>query len=46
MGFLYYVLNAVSIALGKGGMFPPLLAASLPYLIGAGYSLYLIKRLP
>jgi len=27
IGFLYYVSNAVGLALGKGGFFPPLLAA-------------------
>lgn len=27
VGFLYYVINAISIAFGKGGFFPPLLAA-------------------
>lgn len=36
VGFLYYVLNAISIAFGKGGFFPPLLAAWLtPLLFGA-----------
>ncbi|MEK6584663.1 MAG: LptF/LptG family permease [Nitrospirota bacterium] len=27
VGFLYYVVNAVSLAFGKGGFFPPILAA-------------------
>ncbi len=27
IGFVYYVANAVSLALGKGGLFPPILAA-------------------
>jgi len=27
LGFLYYVANAVALALGKGGLFPPILSA-------------------
>ncbi len=46
MGFLFYVLNAVSVALGKGGMLAPFLSASLPQLITFSFSLYLIKKLP
>lgn len=46
VGFLYYVLNAVSIALGKAGILIPALSASLAHLIILGYSLYLIKDLP
>jgi lipopolysaccharide export system permease protein len=46
MGFLFYVLNAVSVAFGKGGMLPPFLSASLPQLISLTFGLYLIKKLP
>nr|MBP7163588.1 LptF/LptG family permease [Candidatus Omnitrophota bacterium] len=43
IGFLYYVTNAVGLALGKGGIFPPLLAAWLAPVIFTGTALYLIK---
>ena len=33
IGFLYYVLNAVGLALGKGGLLPPFLAAFLAPLL-------------
>ncbi|TRZ49937.1 LPS export ABC transporter permease LptG [bacterium] len=46
MGFLYYVLNAVSVAFGKAGFLTPFLSASLPYILAASYSLYLIDNLP
>ena len=46
MGFLYFILDAVSIALGKGGILTPLLAAALSHIIVLTYSLYLIARLP
>jgi lipopolysaccharide export system permease protein len=45
-GFLYYVFNAVSIALGKAGVLPPILAASMSHLIFLTFSVYLIARLP
>lgn len=45
VGFLYYVVNAVSIALGKAGVFPPLLAASFSHLSFLAFSIYLIVRL-
>jgi lipopolysaccharide export system permease protein len=44
IGFLYYVLNAVGLALGKGGALPPILAAWLApmiFLVAAGI---LIRR--
>lgn len=44
--FLYYVTNAVCIALGKGGLLPPLLSAWLANIIFFGLSLYLIAELP
>lgn len=46
VGFAYYVLNAVSIALGKAGILAPLLAASLSHILMLTFSLYLIKNLP
>jgi lipopolysaccharide export system permease protein len=46
LGFFYYILDAVCIALGRGGIMPPLLAASSAHLIALGSSLYLINRLP
>ncbi|MCX5709768.1 MAG: LptF/LptG family permease, partial [Candidatus Omnitrophica bacterium] len=33
VGFLYYVLDAVCIAFGKGGILPPVLSASLSHII-------------
>lgn len=46
VGFLYYVLNAISIALGKAGILMPLLATSLSHMLGFTISLYLISKLP
>jgi len=46
MGFLYYVLSAVSIALGKVGVFSPLLAASFSHMVALLLSFYLISHLP
>jgi lipopolysaccharide export system permease protein len=46
VGFLYYVLNAVSIALGKAGILTPLLATSLSHITGLFASLYVINTLP
>lgn len=46
VGFLYYGLNAISIALGKKGMFPPLVAATLSHIIALISSLYLIATIP
>ena len=46
VGFLYYVLNAVSIALGKAGVAPPIIAASLSHLLFFIFSVCLIFRLP
>ncbi|MCR4337016.1 MAG: LptF/LptG family permease, partial [Candidatus Omnitrophica bacterium] len=43
IGFLYYVCNAVGLALGKGGLFPPLLAAWLAPLVFLGLALWLVK---
>jgi lipopolysaccharide export system permease protein len=46
MGFLYYVLNAVGIALGKGGIIMPMLSVSISHIIIFLTSLYLISELP
>lgn len=46
VGFLYFVLNAISIALGKSGMLTPFLSASLIHILGFLSSLYLISKLP
>jgi len=46
LAFLYYVFNAVSIALGKGEVLPPFLAASLSHLVALSFSLYMIFALP
>jgi len=43
IGFLYYVLNAVCLALGKGGLFPPLLAAWASPLLFSGIAFLLIE---
>jgi lipopolysaccharide export system permease protein len=46
VGFLYYILNAISIALGKASILPPFICASLTHSAAFVYSLYLIKKLP
>ena len=46
VGFLYYVLDAVCLAIGKSGLIAPALAASLSHIIILSSSLYLIARLP
>jgi lipopolysaccharide export LptBFGC system permease protein LptF len=47
VGFLYYVANAVSIALGKSGTIPwPLVSASLAHLLVLFFSLWMIFSLP
>lgn len=45
MAFSYYVLNAISIALGKAGFIAPILSASLSHLIALTLSFYLIIKL-
>jgi len=44
--FIYYVLNAVCIALGKSGILPPIISASLSHIIVLSTSLYLIFSIP
>jgi len=46
VGFLYYILEAVSIAFGMGGVLPPVLAATTSHIIALVFSLYLINSLP
>ncbi len=46
VGFLYYVLDAVCLAIGKSGLLFPALAASLSHIIVLSGSLYLISKLP
>ncbi len=46
VGFFYYVLDAVCLALGKSGLLMPSLSASLSHMIVLTTSLYLITRLP
>jgi len=46
VGFLYYVVNAVSVALGKAGVLMPTLAASLSHIIALMTAIYMIDRLP
>jgi lipopolysaccharide export system permease protein len=43
VGFLYYVFNAISIALGKAGILQPLLSASLSHITALVSSLYMMK---
>ncbi|MCX5694118.1 MAG: LptF/LptG family permease [Candidatus Omnitrophica bacterium] len=46
VGFLYYVLDAICLAIGKSGLITPILAASLSHIIILSSSLYLISKLP
>jgi lipopolysaccharide export system permease protein len=46
VGFLYYVVNAISIALGKAGILPALLAVTLSHVMAIAVSFYLISALP
>ncbi len=46
VGFLYYVLNAISVALGKAGILFPFLAASLSHIVALTVGIYLIANLP
>ncbi len=45
VGFLYYILDAVCLAVGKSGLIMPLLAASMSHIIVLSGSLYLIQKL-
>ena len=44
IGFLYYVINAVALALGKGGGLTPMLSAWITPLFFTTTALYFIKR--
>jgi lipopolysaccharide export system permease protein len=46
VGFLYYVLDAICLAVGKSGLITPILAASFSHIIVLFGSLYLIAKLP
>jgi lipopolysaccharide export system permease protein len=46
VGFLYYILEAVCITLGKGGLLPPLAAASLSHVIALSFGIYMIRNIP
>lgn len=46
VSFLYYVLNAISIALGKQGFLIPILSVFLSHLIALIFSLSLISSIP
>ncbi len=46
VGFIYYVLTAVGIALGKGGYLMPTLAVSFSHIFVFTSSLFLISKLP
>jgi len=46
VGFLYYILDAVFVAIGKSGLLMPFAAASMSHLIVLSVSLYLIAKLP
>ena len=45
IGFLFYVVNAVGLALGKGGALDPLLAAWLAHLLFIAAGFYIIHEL-
>jgi len=46
LGFLYYVACAFSLAFGKAGFLPPILAASLGHIIFLSFGLYKIRTTP
>jgi lipopolysaccharide export system permease protein len=46
LGFLYYVLNAVSLALGKAGILEPLVSASLVHMTALAAGVYMIAKIP
>ncbi len=45
IGFLFYVVNAVGLALGKGGVLPPLLAAWVAPILFVGAGIYSARKL-
>jgi len=46
VGFLYYIVDAVCLAIGRGGILPPIIAASSAHLIALAFSVFLISHLP
>jgi len=44
IGLLFYVCNAVGLALGKGGLFPPIVSAWLAPALFGGIAVYLVKK--
>jgi lipopolysaccharide export system permease protein len=46
VGFLYYIIDAISIALGKSGVILPALAVTLSHILMLSFGLYLIGNLP
>lgn len=46
VAFLYYIFDAVSIALGKGGFLTPILSVSLSHLLVLLTAIYMIKTQP
>jgi lipopolysaccharide export system permease protein len=46
VGFLYYILDAICIAFGRGGLLIPVISASLSHITAFLYSVYLISALP
>jgi lipopolysaccharide export LptBFGC system permease protein LptF len=46
VGFLYYLLNAISIALGKAGLIMPIMSALLPHALAFATAMYMIDKLP
>ncbi|MBN2830834.1 MAG: LptF/LptG family permease [Candidatus Omnitrophica bacterium] len=46
VGFLYYIADAIFIAIGRGGAVPPIVAASLSHAIALTLSLIMINNLP
>jgi len=46
LGFLYYIADAIFIAIGRGGVIPPFAAASLSHAIALAFSIIVINHLP
>lgn len=46
LGFLYYIFDAICIAVGRGGALPPILAVTLVQGMAVAFSVSLINRLP
>jgi lipopolysaccharide export system permease protein len=46
VAFFYYILDAICVALGRGGWMPPILAVSLSHILTLATGVYLIAKLP